>query len=86
MSSSSEPEKDLHMGHGSTFWSGHLASCQSNSDLRTSNMLYANRIKIWDVDLIIENYNYLLCNQTVSWIKQNNSEINLLLIFKIETK
>ena len=46
MSSSSEKEIDLHMSHMSTSWSGHLDSCQSNSDLRTSNLLYANQIKI----------------------------------------
>ena len=46
MYSSSEPEIDLHMGHMSTSWSGHLTSCQTSSDLRTSNMLYANQIKI----------------------------------------
>ena len=36
MSSSSELEIDLHMGHMLTSWSGHLASCQSNFDLRTT--------------------------------------------------
>ena len=55
MSSSSEQDLDLCMSQMSTLWSGHLASCQSNSDLRTSNMLYANQIKIIDVNL-----NYLL--------------------------
>ena len=44
MSSSSEQEIDLHMGHRLTFWSGHSASCQSHSDLRMSNMFYANQI------------------------------------------
>ena len=41
------------MGHMSNSWSGHLTSCQSHSDLRTSNMLYlyANQIKIIDVKL-----------------------------------
>ena len=46
MSCSSEQEIDLNMDHMSTFWSGHLAGCQSPSDLRTRNMLYANQIKI----------------------------------------
>ena len=46
MSSSSEKEIDFHMGHMSTFWSGDLVSCQSPSDPRTSNILYANQIKI----------------------------------------
>ena len=49
--SSSEQEIDLHMGHMSTSWSEHLASCQFPSDLRTSNMLYANQIKTIDVNL-----------------------------------
>ena len=44
MYSSSEPEIDLHMGHMSSSWSGHLTSCQTSSDLRTSNMLYENQI------------------------------------------
>ena len=44
MSSSSEEDIGLHMGHVLTFLSGHLASCQSHSDLRTSNLLYANQI------------------------------------------
>ena len=35
MLSSSEKEIDLNMGHMLTFLSGHLASCQSPSDLRT---------------------------------------------------
>ena len=39
-----EQEMDLHMGHMSTSLSGDLASCQSPSDLRTSNMSYANQI------------------------------------------
>ena len=38
MSSSYEEEIDLNMGHMLTFLSGHLASCQSTSDLHTSNM------------------------------------------------
>ena len=41
-----EQDIDLHMCHMSTSWSGDLTSCQSNSDLRSSNMLYANQIKI----------------------------------------
>ena len=44
MSPSSEHEIDLHIGHMLTYWIGHLASCQSHSDLRTSNILYANQI------------------------------------------
>ena len=44
-------EIDLHIGHISTSWRRHLASCQSNSDLRTSNMLYANQPKISNVNL-----------------------------------
>ena len=49
--SSSEKEIDLRMGHMSTSWSEHLASCQSPSDLHASNMLYANQIKTIDVNL-----------------------------------
>ena len=41
-----EQDIDLHMGHMSKLWSGDLTSCQSNSDLRTSNMLYANQIAL----------------------------------------
>ena len=44
MSSSYEEEIDLNMGHMLTSLSGHLASCQSHSDLRTSSMLYAYAI------------------------------------------
>ena len=43
MLSSSEEEIDLHMGHMLTSLSGHLAICQSHSDLHTSSMLYANQ-------------------------------------------
>ena len=46
MLSSSKQEIDLHVEHMSTIWSGHLTSCQSLSDLLTSNMFYANQIKI----------------------------------------
>ena len=51
MSSSSEQDLDLCMGHISTLWSGHIDGCQFNSDLRTSNMSYTNQIKIIDVNL-----------------------------------
>ena len=45
-------------------------------------MLYANRIKIIYIYKLIDNYNYVLCNKTVSWIKQNNSEMNMLIVWK----
>ena len=51
MSSSSEKEIDLHMGHMSTLWRGHLPSCQSTSDLHTIIMLYANQTRIIDVNV-----------------------------------
>ena len=51
MSSSYEEEIDLDMGHMLTSLSGHLASCQSPSDLPTSSMLYANRIQKIDEKL-----------------------------------
>ena len=38
-----EQEIDLHLGHMLTSWSRHLASCQSHSDLRTSNKLYMQK-------------------------------------------
>ena len=61
--SSSKQEIDLHIGHMSTSWSGHLASYQSYSDLCTSNMLYAKHFKIIDFNLNYwYNYNYLPCN------------------------
>ena len=44
--SSSEQEIDFHMCHMSTFWSEDLVSCQFHSDLCTSNILYANQIKM----------------------------------------
>ena len=40
---SDRQEIDSHMFHMSTSWSEDLVSCQFLSDLRTSNILYANK-------------------------------------------
>ena len=39
-------EMDSHMCHMSSSWSEDLVSCQFLSDLRTSNILYANESEI----------------------------------------
>ena len=44
--STSEQEIDFHMCHMSTSWSEDLVRCQFHSDLHTSNISYANQIKI----------------------------------------